>query len=375
MTNTNEKMYSYQPIAVDMLLDCLKLPILIPYGGGKSWVVLEAIKRSKAYQVIILCKKRNIPTWIREIKKRLGDPSIYSIVGSPHKRKKIMATSADIGLFIWLVPYPSLHNIIKQMKDLILTGHQLYIDWIVADESTTIKNPGATTTRAALQLSKMYPDARKAILTGNVAPETFKEVWSQFAFCDIKRFGSTYYRFLRRWFVLGEFNQWALDLGKKDQFLDLLTRMSFMLTHLEYRELMKRFPKSRYVIEHYKCTSQQKKLLKQLYKDWELPIGKSALEQYNYVITLGTKAQQICSGFYYTEGDTITLAGPNNKARLLRAVVSDLLRENEHRKIIVWRKFKEEDALIYWALYSYRHLTLLVPTAENLELFEDEGSN
>ena len=369
MINTNDTMYSYQPVGIKMLLERCKLPLLLPYGSGKSWIVLEAIKHSKSRQVIVLCKKRNIITWTKEITKRLPNVPIYPIVGGSRKRLQTMLDSARSEQFIWLIPYSSLHNVVRQIQWLIDFKIPLVIDWLIADESTTIKNPGAVTTKAALFLSKEYPNARKAILTGNIAPETFKEVWSQLAFVDISRLGTTYYQFLRKWFVLGQFNQWTIDLDKQQRFLDILTQSSFLLTHEEYHQLMKKYPKSRYVIEHYKCTPQQKKLLKNLYRDWELPTSKSMMEQYNYAIILGTKAQQICSGFYYTEGETLTLASPNNKIKLLRSVVSDLLIENKHRKIVIWRKFKEEDSLIHDAL-QHKYPVLVGPSASNLLCFE-----
>ena len=71
-------------------------------------------------------------------------------------------------------------------------------------------------------------------------------------------------------------------------------------------------------------------------------------QEYNYILQVMQKAQQIASGFYYTRElrTTPTDLRHNPKLDLLVELITELLGEDPNRQIIIWRAYRHEDNLI-----------------------------
>jgi hypothetical protein len=202
------------------------------------------------------------------------------------------------------------------------------------------------------------------ILSGKPMPEAPFEIWSQYEFCYPRRnpLGQTYYTFLNRWFIKAG-HDWALRLDRRDEFYQVVGRhcLEFDLRDLEEWRKVVGVNDARYLIETYEESSEQRNLLDYMYENWALPrtleildtedeyddcdqgvIGDVGDIEFNYTMSLQSKARQIASGFYYTpEGDVVELRH-NPKLALLGGLVEDLIREKPNRAIVVWQLYKAE---------------------------------
>lgn len=351
-------MFPYQQrVLKDIAPDAYVRAIFLHYGAGKSWIALEhAIgKHDPTYSqrliAIIFCKKRNIPTWRTEILKRC-----------PRFNESTLAPKIIEGKPPWGLPFTydrptflliSHHNIYTWEKEIATVIGQSNPRTLILDESTAIKNPKTKRTLAALRLARIHEDnpiieqlgGTRLILTGNPKPEGEHEIWSQiqFAYGSLNPFGDTYYRFLHRWFTKTDF-AWALNLETRDLFYRTLRQCSAELTDTELRDFIEAvgIRNERYCIEYYDESHEQRTLLNKLYDTWSLPDGAGGEQEFEYTMQIQQKAQQIASGFYYSNDGKAMYLKQNPKLQLLVQVVGQLLTEIPHRKIIVWHHYKAE---------------------------------
>jgi hypothetical protein len=134
------------------------------------------------------------------------------------------------------------------------------------------------------------------------------------------------------------------------------------------------FPTANYIIEEFDIEKPQKDALVELFDDWALTYEEQ-VDEYNYIMTLQMKAQQICSGFFIQQDGSVALLvtqAKNNKVIALYDIVHQLMDEKAARKIIVWRKFVAETVLIERQLQEFG--CVIGPDEESLEIFmKDPG--
>lgn len=353
-----------------------------PYGLGKTWpslaVVTDSFTSNDSF--VVLCKKRNINTWKRELTKR--NPSAYAcyeITGGTDWQKvydEAVATHVKVApdaCQIFLLSYSILASKIDYH---IAYLKVLNIKAIIADESTKIKNPKALVTKAALKLANALPHTYRMIMTGNPKPEGEYEVWSQFQFTGKNPFENTYYRFLHNWFVKPQFGPPVLKHGYERNFRTRLEHLGVWIHPTDLVKLRTELglPFDQYIIERYELNETQRNLLKILYKTWALPDANNITFEMNYALSLNLKAQQICAGFYLDDSrEAVPLfehALEIPKIKALREVLIELLKDNPTRKVIIWRKFKYENELILKGIEDmFRMPPLVGPGADVLNAF------
>jgi len=392
----SNEMRSYQRRALQELHDGERA-LFLPYGTGKSWVALQyaledARRRDIAVRGVIFCKNRNVHTWQKELSKRCAEwgnsPITVFALGDPKTREMIYkeaiyranSTQERAQHMFLVIPYTILQRLMSAMYGMIMSSLYYFRPTIlIGDESTTVKNPSTNVTKSMLLLSTEFKHIPKVILTGNPKPEHEKEIWSQIAFTkdltakERRETQNSFYGFLRYWFIKSDYG-YVLNLEKHEAYYDTLGRTGVWLTEAEKLELkaQQALPTSLYTMEFYKVSKQQRVLLEKLQEDWALPTEQGEME-FNYAISVAQKAQQICSGFYYTdtgEAEQIMLDKHNPKLQLLIETVKELLLEQSGRKLIVWRKYKYEIELLRRNLESYG--CVIGPDAEALEAFESD---
>jgi SNF2 family DNA or RNA helicase len=357
-----DTLFPCQVSAIEQLLEG-KRGVFHPYGLGKTWSALATIHRmcSYPYRILVLCKKRNIITWKRELHKRLGDNIyIYELWGSPKRCKQEYHEMVNASTLITRVVLLSYSVLARELQSNNAFFRIFNPHAVIADEGTAIKTPKARVTKAALKLSKMLPSALKIVLTGNPWPEGYYEIWSQLEFTGVNPFReTTYYYWLRNWFVKPDFGQPVLLNDKVKTFWEKCAKVGVWISEKDLMEMRSSMgmPRDQYISEFYTFSKAQSKLLKRMYNEWSLARADGSLFDMNYALSINTKAQQVCSGFYYDdEKDIVHLVDDiedNSKAVALKSVIVQLFKENPKRKIIIWRKYIAEAAILMRILHSF----------------------
>ena len=360
-----------------------KRAIFLPYGLGKSFVSAYVV-RDALYSgtILILCEKRNTHTWVTALDAIFNQPLVYIVDGHVKLWRRVcdedLRDTQNATMRVIILSYSIMGN---HIDELIIRLSQQNVNAIIADESTNFKNPKAALTKACLKLGSAFYDVPKYILSGGPHPEGNYEVWSQLEFTGRNPFESTYYKFLTKWFIHPRFCKPVVKLGLEDEFRKRLEWAGIWIGEDDVLRIKKELgiPEEVYVIRQFPLSEEQTNLLAHLYRYWELPCEApddantdiNAKEEYGYALTVNTKAQQICSGFYYTQtGDTVFLK-TNPKLTWLTGLLRELFEEDPQRKVVVWYAFKEERDMILNSLPP-QWGAVAGPDTEKLKQFQDD---
>lgn len=309
------------------------------YGSGKTWISLMALERwygqHKEHHTGIACiwftKKKLIGTAIDEIVLRCKE--VLPISALEIEKTPLSPLQSYTCLVIphtWLTDKHS--EICKQ----IVKTHKPYA--MIWDESTKIKSAKAQISNAAHKLADIHQEVTQGkclrmALTGNPIPEGPQELWSQFRYLYSTRnpFGTTYYRFLRSYFVKSHYG-WALRLDKQRDFWFRARQHIVFMNKGEWeaykRDLGVTVCRSR---QFYDPSKEQEKLIKELNENWALANSEDDIDEYDYVMSVAQKALQITHGFYYDSTGNVIELSSNPKLDAALELLEQLLEEKDRQ--------------------------------------------
>lgn len=192
------KPYPHQLAALEKGKDKKFFAYFMQYGSGKSKVLLDnaayLYDSNKISGILVVAPKGVLRNWIGETDTHLSDHvermiGWYDAEGGKEMRDSIknICASAYAGLRILLVNVESLISpkALELCEQFLKSGHVM----IVADESTTLKNPRAKRTKAAIYLGRKAAYTR--ILTGDPYANSPLNVFAQFQFLKEGSLGFT----------------------------------------------------------------------------------------------------------------------------------------------------------------------------------------
>lgn len=146
-------------------------------GLGKTKIVLDVllqeISAGKIDGGLVVCKHGLLPMWESEIEKHTNTRGVVLSGTVGQTGLALMVYSP-----IYVTSYSLVHRELDRIRELLKLRRMA----IVLDESHTIKNPEAQTTRDILAISALA--AKRIILTGTPVANYPEDLWSQFYFLD-----------------------------------------------------------------------------------------------------------------------------------------------------------------------------------------------
>ena len=195
------KPHAYQQYCIDRLVADPRVALFLDMGLGKTIITLSAIYQLKYSRfavrkvLIIAPKKVAEATWQREAAKWDGVHILrmQTVLGTRARRLKALNTPADI----YIINRENVPWLVEHYRN------DWPFDMVVADESSSFKNPRAKRFKA---LSYMYPHIKRTVLlTGTPSPNGIIDLWSQIYLLDRgERLGGTFSGFRNRYFTPGE---------------------------------------------------------------------------------------------------------------------------------------------------------------------------
>lgn len=361
------ELYPNQQRVADTLISKKIAPVKLPYGSGKSPIVIKTIEAANGsdrnlFQTVVLCPKRNIRTWLEHYEKWQPHCAVVMTEKELKLSLALGETSRIPTVFI------SNHNAAAKLFIARLPDPFAFI----LDETTVAKNPKAKISKDIEALIRYWNPQRVYGLTGNPRPENATELWQQFQclYRDANPLGQTYYAFLRKWFLKVDFGGYVLRHELESQFNALVRSHLVEFTREEMQQHNENvgITDRQYILETYTPSPRQKELLQILHKKWELPavgLDGEQLEynyEYNHKMTILQKELQILSGFYYgvksTEWNETTsdrtydlkyYCAEVSKLTRLREILDELISDG-HTRIVIWRNYHGEGRILDNAL-------------------------
>lgn len=169
--------FPHQLEAEQFILERPAVALFDEQGLGKTKIVLDAllqeISADKIDGGLIVCKHGLLPMWESEIQKHTKTRGVV-LSGSVRQTGLALMVYSPF----YLTSYTLMHRELSRIRELLKLRRMA----MVLDESHTIKNPEAQTTRDILAISTLA--AKRIILTGTPVANYPEDLWSQFYFLD-----------------------------------------------------------------------------------------------------------------------------------------------------------------------------------------------
>lgn len=336
-------------------------------GLGKTFTALDEyvdlLGRKKVDAMVVLAPDSLKETWAESIRKA-GVDHLGQVVISP-------AVPAAFRSF-WMVNYEAIRfdSVWVPLRDMVEQGGV----FLVADESTRIKNFQAQTTKRALVLGKKAEYTRA--LTGLAMVRDVMDWFPQLQFCGALQ-GMNPYAFRARYAKMGGYMGRQV-VGIRD---DTREELQGIIDGASFRALKKDWldlPAKNYAERHIKMTPPQEKLYKQMADEMIILLEAGVTVEANMVISQLIKLQQIASGFIMDNtGHPRLLVDPDINPRM--AEVEDIL-EGVSGKVLIFATYLESIRLLHKRLSKrWRGGTLVggdaAASAEAVRKFNSDPSH
>lgn len=300
-------------------------------GCGKTITTIAVVGRAflngKIKRVLIIAPKSIVMVWQQEFEKFADFPfTLIVLGGSSEKKKQFLKSIKGDGLQVVVINYDSVQLIEEDLA-------RWKPDFIVADESTRIKNPNAKTSKAVHRISKGC--RYRMILTGSPITQNPLDLYSQYKMLDEGIFGKSFYAFKNYYAVLGSYNQ---PIGYKNmpELISKAHSIAYRVTKADALDLPDTIDETRPVVLEEKA----QRLYRQFVKDSYMELSKGEVIATN-VLTRILRLQQVTGGFIRPDEEADRYE-QISKAKL--EALEDILDEavEAEQKVVVMARFIPE---------------------------------
>ena len=328
------KPYEHQIIALQQSWNKKEYAWFMEMGTGKTKVAIDNIgilnQQNLIDTAIIVAPKSVYLNWEDEIANHLSDEIFYSIY-SWNKSKKDIDTK---NLKVYLINTEALsHKSGVLFVKEILTKNLKSI--FIIDESTSIKNQGASRTKNILKLSQLA--LYKRILTGSPVTKSPLDLYTQCAFLSPELLGfSSFYSFRARYAVMDAVhvgNQRYIHIPKYyvnlDELNSKLRTFSYRVRKDECLDLPEKIKQLRTI----QLTTEQRSVYNNL-KEKAIAIMQDESVSFTVKLVELLRLHQITNGFLKTDEGNIKEFEENPKMDELLNILEQI-----EGKAIIWANY------------------------------------
>ena len=330
------KLFRHQQDAYDFALEIFKqgkaVALLADMGTGKSMMTIAITgtleKECSVKKMLVLCPKSIVGVWEEEFRKFADYKYALTVLdGTMEKKKAAFGFMNGAALQVIVVNYESCWRLEKEIT-------KWHPDLIVCDESSKIKTPSASQSKALHRLGRI--SRYNIILTGTPITGSPLDIFSQYKFLDDSIFGGSFYLFRNRYAVMGGYqNRMVVGYRHMDELVSKVHDIAYRIKIEDAVELPPFIDQTRLITLEPKAQSIYRTLEQDCYA--ELSNGEVTARN---VLTQLLRLSQCTGGFI--RGDVNTEATQVSAAKLeaLEDIVDTCL--DEEKKVVVFARFVPE---------------------------------
>lgn len=330
------KLFAHQQDAYDFALDTFEkgkaVALLADMGTGKSMMTiaitgtLEADKGVK--KMLVVCPKSIVGVWEDEFRKFADYRYALTVLdGTMEKKRSSFNYMQGAALQIIVVNYESCWRLETEIT-------KWNPDLIVCDESSKIKTPSASQSKALHRLGKQ--SKYNIILTGTPITGSPLDIFSQYKFLDDSIFGTSFYLFRNRYAILGGYqNRMIVGYRHLDELVEKVHSIAFRIKIEDAVDLPPFIDETRVITLEPKAQS----LYKMLEQDCYAELANGEVTARNVLTQLLRLAQ--CTGGFIRDdikGEAQQVSGA--KLDALEDIIDTCL--DEEKKVVVFARFVPE---------------------------------
>ncbi len=314
-------------------------------GTGKSKVLIDNMAmlydRGKINGALIIAPKGVYKNWYdselpihlaSHIETKIGFWKAMRSKSEDKELNKVFSTGVELHILIMNVEAFSTKKGLEFAQKFLWSHNAL----ITVDESTTIKNPGASRTKNIIKLSRYAK--YKRILTGSPVTKSPLDLYTQCFFLNPDLLDhSSYYTFRTRYALMRNINVGARSVNVVVGYKNL-AELSEKLKPFSYRVLKDDcldLPPKTFLKRTIQLSDEQKRIYKQM-KTLALAELNGKITTTVNVITQLMRLQQITCGHFTADDGSVQLLKNNRVDELM-----DVLEEVEG-KAVIWAHFRQD---------------------------------
>ena len=300
---------------------------------GKTWLAFAeyTILRSQGHVdwMVVICPNSIKIQW-KEAIEQVDEFIPVRIYDSQQKlkTKRFFNSNKQGGVFI--INYESMRSFMDEyVIDPTFNPGKTYL---VADESTKIKDPSAKMTKACHELSNLCTYTR--ILTGKPRANSSSDLWAQLEFIRATR--HNFYQFKHRYCLMGGYrgSQYLEDINTEQLKAEMAPHC-----YIAPDKYLKGFRKIYEPMRRVRLTKELDKMYKDMEDDLVLQISMDLKITAPIVLTKYLRLQQISSGIAGDiDGAQHNLIDPSHNPRI--RVVREILDSEIDHKVIIPCRFR-----------------------------------
>jgi hypothetical protein len=211
---------------------------------------------------------------------------------------------------------------------------------MVVDESTTIKNPSASRSKAARLLGSKV--RYRMIMSGTPKPKSPVDLFGQYMFLDESILGTRYRTvFERRYCAMGGFQNKSV-IGFTAQGLRDFQERVAPYTFVKFKKDCLDLPEKQYLEHVFEMTPEQRMAFRSMKETLRTDFANGVFATAATAATALVRLQQISNGYITNVDGTITHM-PGGRIDALMDLLSSL--ESEE-KIVIWCRFREDIRIV-----------------------------
>lgn len=330
------KLFAHQQDAYDFALDAFEkgkaVALLADMGTGKSMMTiaitgtLEAEKDVK--KMLVVCPKSIVGVWEDEFRKFADYRYALTVLdGTMEKKRSSFNYMQGVALQIIVVNYESCWRLEAEIT-------KWKPDLIVCDESSKIKTPSASQSKALHRLGRQ--SKYNIILTGTPITGSPLDIFSQYKFLDDSIFGTSFYLFRNRYAILGGYqNRMIVGYRHLDELVEKVHSIAFRIKIEDAVDLPPFIDETRAITLELKAQS----LYRMLEQDCYAELANGEVTARNVLTQLLRLAQ--CTGGFIRDdikGEAQQVSGA--KLDALEDIIDTCL--DEEKKVVVFARFVPE---------------------------------
>ena len=331
-------LYAHQVRAYNFALNLVNkgskgIAYLMDMGTGKTItsiaLVGSLLEQSKFHNLLIVCPKSIVGVWQEEFQKFADYRYALTILdGSLDKKKAAFNYMTGTALQVIVVNYEScwrLESEIAKWKP----------DMIICDESSKIKNP---TTSQSKALHRLGANSKlNLILTGTPITNNPLDFFSQYKFLDEQILGSSFYLFRNRYAVMGGYqNRLVVGYRHLAELVEKVHKIAYRIKIDDAVELPPFIDETRTITLEPKAQAMYKMIAEDCYAELNNETDVTARN----ILTQLLRLSQVTGGYIRNDNNNDALQVSSAKMDALEDIVDTCVEEG--RKVVVFAWFVPE---------------------------------
>jgi len=331
-------LYAHQVRAYNFALNLVNkgskgIAYLMDMGTGKTItsiaLVGSLLEQSKFHNLLIVCPKSIVGVWQEEFQKFADYRYALTILdGSLDKKKAAFKYMTGTALQVIVVNYEScwrLESEIAKWKP----------DMIICDESSKIKNP---TTSQSKALHRLGANSKlNLILTGTPITNNPLDFFSQYKFLDEQILGSSFYLFRNRYAVMGGYqNRLVVGYRHLAELVEKVHKIAYRIKIDDAVELPPFIDETRTITLEPKAQAMYKMIAEDCYAELNNETDVTARN----ILTQLLRLSQVTGGYIRNDNNNDALQVSSAKMDALEDIVDTCVEEG--RKVVVFAWFVPE---------------------------------